>query len=182
MAFLTQLQAGAFHQSSPPPIHVIKVCADMYLPFTVVMENNKPCEEIGSVQINFLWLRNQQERGRGVAAHAILMRDKDKFLSVNQSYLYPEGTFPWRNCGLWLVYLMGSIDSHWREKKQDPVSRVTGIPGWYWVLGIKCSDVVCLFIARQKLSNALKSPKSKKSLQESTNRASERMLFPTSYL
>lgn len=31
-----------------------------------------------------------------------------------------------------------------------------------------------LFIARQKLSNALKSLKSKKSLQESTNRASER--------
>ena len=22
----------------------------------------------------------------------------------------------------------------------DPVSRVTGIPGWYWILGIKCSD------------------------------------------
>ena len=21
-----------------------------------------------------------------------------------------------------------------------PVSRVTGIPGWYWILGIKCSD------------------------------------------
>ena len=30
-----------------------------------------------------------------------------------------------------------------------------------------------MFIARQKLSNALKSLKSKKSLQESTNRASE---------
>ena len=25
-------------------------------------------------------------------------------------------------------------------KKLDPVSRVTGIPGWYWILGIKCSD------------------------------------------
>ena len=24
--------------------------------------------------------------------------------------------------------------------KLDPVSRVTGIPGWYWILGIKCSD------------------------------------------
>ena len=24
-------------------------------------------------------------------------------------------------------------------KKLDPVSRVTGIPGWYWILGIKCS-------------------------------------------
>ena len=22
----------------------------------------------------------------------------------------------------------------------DPVSRVTGIPGWYWILGIKCND------------------------------------------
>ena len=22
----------------------------------------------------------------------------------------------------------------------DPVSRVTGIPGWYWIRGIKCSD------------------------------------------
>ena len=22
----------------------------------------------------------------------------------------------------------------------DPVSRVPGIPGWYWILGIKCSD------------------------------------------
>ena len=39
-----------------------------------------------------------------------------------------------------------------------------------------------MFIARQKLSNALKSLKSKKSLQESTNRASERVPFPTSYL
>ena len=30
----------------------------------------------------------------------------------------------------------------WRviELKLDPVSRVTGIPGWYWILGIKCSD------------------------------------------
>ena len=25
-------------------------------------------------------------------------------------------------------------------KKLDPVSRVTGIPGWYWILGIRCSD------------------------------------------
>ena len=24
--------------------------------------------------------------------------------------------------------------------KLDPVSRVTGIPGWYWILEIKCSD------------------------------------------
>ena len=24
--------------------------------------------------------------------------------------------------------------------KLDPVSRVTGIPGWYWIRGIKCSD------------------------------------------
>ena len=24
--------------------------------------------------------------------------------------------------------------------KLDPMSRVTGIPGWYWILGIKCSD------------------------------------------
>ena len=39
-----------------------------------------------------------------------------------------------------------------------------------------------LFITRQKLSNALKSLKSKKSLQESTNRASERVPFSTSYL
>ena len=66
----------------------------MYLPFTVVMENNKPCEEIGSVQINFLWLRNQQERGRGVAAHAILMRDKDKFLSVKPIISLPRRDFP----------------------------------------------------------------------------------------
>ena len=22
----------------------------------------------------------------------------------------------------------------------DPVSRVTGIPGWYWILGIKSND------------------------------------------
>ena len=26
------------------------------------------------------------------------------------------------------------------QGKLDPVSRVTGIPGWYWILGIKCSD------------------------------------------
>ena len=26
------------------------------------------------------------------------------------------------------------------EFQLDPVSRVTGIPGWYWILGIKCSD------------------------------------------
>ena len=39
-----------------------------------------------------------------------------------------------------------------------------------------------LFITRQKLSNALKSLKSKKSLQESTNWASERVPFSTSYL
>ena len=39
-----------------------------------------------------------------------------------------------------------------------------------------------LFITHQKLLNTLKSPKSKKSLQESTNRASERVPFSTSYL
>ena len=22
----------------------------------------------------------------------------------------------------------------------DPLSRVTGVSGWYWILGIKCSD------------------------------------------
>ena len=25
-------------------------------------------------------------------------------------------------------------------KELDLVSRVTGIPGWYWILGIKCGD------------------------------------------
>ena len=25
-------------------------------------------------------------------------------------------------------------------EKLDPMSRVTGIPGWYWIRGIKCSD------------------------------------------
>ena len=25
-------------------------------------------------------------------------------------------------------------------KKLLPVSRVTAIPGWYWILGIECSD------------------------------------------
>ena len=39
-----------------------------------------------------------------------------------------------------------------------------------------------LFITRQKLSNALKSLKLKKSLQESINRASERVPLSTSYL
>ena len=39
-----------------------------------------------------------------------------------------------------------------------------------------------LFITHQKLLNALKSPKSKKSLQQSTNRASERVPSSTSYL
>ena len=39
-----------------------------------------------------------------------------------------------------------------------------------------------LLITRQKLSNPLKSLKSRKSLQESTNRASERVPFSTSYL
>ena len=39
-----------------------------------------------------------------------------------------------------------------------------------------------LFITHQKLLNALKSPKSKKSLQESTNRAGERVPLSTSYL
>ena len=28
--------------------------------------------------------------------------------------------------------------------KLDPVSRVTGIPGWYWNLGIKCNDTTCV--------------------------------------
>ena len=39
-----------------------------------------------------------------------------------------------------------------------------------------------LLITRQKLSNPLKSLKSRKSLQESTNRASERVPFSASYL
>ena len=25
--------------------------------------------------------------------------------------------------------------------KLDPVSKITGIPGWYWIRGIKCSDI-----------------------------------------
>ena len=28
----------------------------------------------------------------------------------------------------------------WDKYSLDPVSRVTEIPGWYWILGIKCSD------------------------------------------
>ena len=30
--------------------------------------------------------------------------------------------------------------SQLKYRKLDPVSRVTGTPGWYWILGIKCSD------------------------------------------
>ena len=90
MAFLTRLQAGVFHQSSPPPIHVIKASANKHLPFTVAKENSKPCEEIGSVQINYLQLRNQLKRGRINEAYAILLRDKDKVLLVNQLGTLPE--------------------------------------------------------------------------------------------
>ena len=53
--------------------------------------------------------------------------------------------------------------------------------GWslisVWILArLPVAGAACfrLFITHQKLLNALKSPKSKKSLQESTNRASER--------
>ena len=35
---------------------------------------------------------------------------------------------------------MGLTQSYGFNKRLDPVSRVTGIPGWYWILGIKCSD------------------------------------------
>ena len=39
------------------------------------------------------------------------------------------------------VILYGlSFASFGFREKLDPVSRVTGIPGWYWILGIKCSD------------------------------------------
>ena len=61
--------------------------------------------------------------------------------------------------------------------------------GWslisVWILArLPVAGAVCfrLFITHQKLLNALKSPKSKKILQESTNRASERVLFSTLYL
>ena len=27
-----------------------------------------------------------------------------------------------------------------KQVKLDPVSMVTGIPGWWWILGIKCSN------------------------------------------
>ena len=27
-----------------------------------------------------------------------------------------------------------------KKKELDPVTRVTGIPGWYWIRGVKCSD------------------------------------------
>ena len=33
-----------------------------------------------------------------------------------------------------------SWDKKALQLKLDPVSRVTGIPGRYWILGIKCSD------------------------------------------
>ena len=26
------------------------------------------------------------------------------------------------------------------HERLDLVSRITGIPGWYWILGTKCSD------------------------------------------
>ena len=36
--------------------------------------------------------------------------------------------------------LMYFYDVKETKLKLDPVSRVTGIPGWYCILGIKCSD------------------------------------------
>ena len=38
--------------------------------------------------------------------------------------------------------LIGNNRSFHQRAKLDPVSRVTGIPGWYWILGIKCSDTI----------------------------------------
>ena len=38
----------------------------------------------------------------------------------------------------------------------DPVSRVTGIPGWYWILGIKCSDTTGVgLIVRSSLAKGI---------------------------
>ena len=37
-----------------------------------------------------------------------------------------------------LINLWAKLSSD--KNKLDPVSRVTGIPGWCWILGIKCSD------------------------------------------
>ena len=35
---------------------------------------------------------------------------------------------------------VGRMHQGSQNSKLDPVSRVTGIPGWYWIRGIKCSD------------------------------------------
>ena len=38
------------------------------------------------------------------------------------------------------MILLHMNDRRQATTKLDPVSRVTGIPGWYWIRGIKCSD------------------------------------------
>ena len=38
----------------------------------------------------------------------------------------------------------------------DPVSRVTGIPGWYWILGIKCSDITGVRLYTEIVSSSLR--------------------------
>ena len=58
------------------------------------------------------------------------------------------------------------------------------VTGFFFILSLFSATKVAiwLFITCQKLSNALKSLKSTKSLQELTNRVSEQVPFSTSYL
>ena len=39
-----------------------------------------------------------------------------------------------------LQHLFPTKSSNIVLNKLDPVTRVNGIPGWYWIRGIKCSD------------------------------------------
>ena len=40
----------------------------------------------------------------------------------------------------WWLASSSILDMFANKERLDPVSRVPGIPGWYWILGIKCSD------------------------------------------
>ena len=114
-------------------------------------ETSKPLNAIGAPQVSLelpifqIQLFQVRLFGYWRRNHSWIMRGrcdpnkrKWKFhLTCTNLVIFCRATEP-------LYELLWLANFHFRSpennKELDPVSRVTGIPGWYWILGIKCSD------------------------------------------
>ena len=121
-----------YHITSTP-------CNKLYISETRRRRGDRFRENLRDVE------RNDKDASKPVARHLNLPNHSKQHMAVCGLSSHLDSSERRKTLEQKFIFQIATLNPHVNARfsfKLDPVSRVTGIPGWYWIRGIKCSDTM----------------------------------------